>query len=346
MTTHLAAVVPQLGGPLAVVSRPTPSPGPKEILIDIKAVALNSVDCKQRDAGIPNVVAYPHIAGCDAAGIVAAVGRDVRSSLTVGSKVIGLVSSFFHLGNSDYGAFQKLALVDADAVVALPDNLSFEEGAALPLGVMTALTAWTTIGISLDTRYAVADKQAVLIWGASSSTGTYAVQTAKTLGFRVYATASARHHERMKKLGADAVFDYADSDVVEQIVRAVKADGVKLHTAHAVVAGVLQPVLDVLKQTKGDHHAKVAHSPVLLDGHPTLDDTTILFTFPDLDEAKRTQHTHKVYQEWLAEGLKTGSIVPGPKIQPEEGGLGGLNSALDKLNAGVSCTKIVVSIDK
>ncbi|KAJ5096064.1 chaperonin 10-like protein [Penicillium alfredii] len=341
---HKAAILSQQGGPLSLGERPTPEPGPNDVLIQVKAVALNPCDHSQRDNNIPPVPIYPAIIGCDTAGLVAKLGSNVTTIPGPGSRVIAFASSFCQNGSPDHGSFQQYTLAPSEAVIPLPENLSFEEGAVFPLAVLTALTAWTTIGIPLDTRYNPADKQAVLIWGASSSVGTFAVQSAKTLGFTIYATASPKHHDLVKKLGAHAVFDYQTSDVVSQIVSAVKKDGAQLHTAHCVVDGALQPTLDILKETKGDTQAKVVHSALLPEGHPTLDNTQITFNFPSMDETVRSKHMHEVFNGWLRTGLQSGEVIPSPSIQIEGGGLGGVHAALDKLKGGVSGTKIVVPI--
>lgn len=342
--THQAAILPQKGGPLSVQERTTPEPGPGEILIEVKAVALNLVDYFQRDFGMPPVPVYPAVVGSDTAGIIKKIGANVPYSLSPGSRVVAFASSFYQNGSADHGAFQKFALAQSEGVIPLPEALSFEEGAVFPLCVMTALTAWPIVGIDLDKRFSAYDKQAVLIWGGSSSVGTFAIQSAKTLGLAIYATSSPKHHVFLKTLGAHAVFDYNSNDVVAQIVQAVKKDGFKLHIAHCVVEGALQPTLDVLKETKGDASAKVAHSPILAEDHPTLHNTEIIFNFPSMDKAIRDKHMYACFHGWLYEGLQSRSIVPSPMLQVEQGGLQGLNSALDKLRAGVSGTKIVVPI--
>jgi NADPH:quinone reductase-like Zn-dependent oxidoreductase len=342
--THPAAVSQEKGTPLVIVERETPEPGPNDVLIEVKAVALNPIDFYQRDFGLPPVPIYPAVLGSDVAGYVAKVGSNVTTSPPVGSRVLALASAFYQNGSPDHGAFQKFALAQSEAVTALPDSLSFEQGAVYPLAVMTALTAWTTMGISLTTRFTPADKQAVLIWGAASSVGTYAVQSAKVLGFTVYATASPKHHDYIKSLGAHAVFDYKDADVVSKIVSAVKQDGLKLYNAHAVVDGALQQVLDVLKETKGENPAQVANSPVLPEGHPTLDNTTIKFNYPSFDKEVRDKHIADCFHGFLAPLLQNGTLVPSPRLQVESGGLEGLNAALDKQRAGVSGTKIVVPL--
>lgn len=342
--THLAAILPKQGGPFVVGERVTPEPGPNEVLIQIKVVAVNPVDHYQRDHGFPPVPVYPAVIGSDTAGIVIKRGSNVTTVPPPGSRVIALASSFYQNGQPDYGAFQQYALAQSEAVIALPDNLSFEQGAICPLGAMTALTAWTTIDIPLTTRYTPQDNQAVLIWGGASSVGTFSVQSARTLGFTVYTTASPKHHTYLKTLGAHAVFDYNADNVVAQIVDAVKKDGVDLHIVHCVVDGGLQPSLDVLKETKGDQVAKVAHSPVLLPGHPTLENTEIKFNVPPMDATLRDKHIYDCFHFWLDDGLKSGAVVPSPAIQVEDGGLKGLNAALDKLKVGVSGVKIAVPI--
>jgi len=341
---HQAAIIPQKGGPLSVVDRATPEPGPNDVLIEVKAIALNPVDYFQRDLGMPPVPSYPAVVGSDVAGFVVKVGSNVSNAPPCGSRAIAFASSYYQGGSQDYGAFQKYVLAQSEGVIALLDALSFEEGAVLPLAVLTALSGWTTIGIPLGTNYTPQDKQAVLIWGGASSVGTFAIQSAKLMGFTVYTTASAKNHKYLKKLGADVVFDYNASDVVSQITDTVKKDGVTLRTAYCVVEGSLQPTLDVLKNTKGETVAKVAHAPPLLPGAPTLEGAEIKFVLPPMDPAERSDHMYKCFHVWLRDGLNSGTVVPSPQVQVEAGGLKGLNKALDTLKSGVSGTKIVVQV--
>lgn len=232
----------------------------------------------------------------------------------------------------------------SEGVAPIPDTLSFEEGAILPLAVLTALSAYTALGIPLDTKYTPEDKQAILIWGGSSSVGSLAVQSAKMMGFTVYATAGAQNLEYVKTLRADAVFDYKSSGVVSQIADKAKEDSVTLRTAHVIVDNALQQTLDVLKLTKGNGPAKVAHAPLIPEDAPTLEGTEIKFTFPPTDPDERNKHIYNCFNIWLRHGLSSGTVVPSPRIQVVPGGLEGLNDALDTLKAGVSGTKIVVSV--
>ena len=343
--THQAAMLPQKGGPFSLAQRPTPTPGPNEVLIAVKAVALNPVDQYQRDHGMPPVPIYPAVVGSDVAGLIVKAGPNVPNPPAPGSRVLAMASSFYQNGKPDYGAFQQYVLAPSEAVTALPDNISFEEGALFPLAVLTALSSWTTIGIAIGTKFLPEDKKAVLIWGGASSVGTLVVQSAKAMGFIVYATASTHNHDYLKTLGANKVFDYKASNVVAQIVDTVKKEGVVLRTAVcAAMPGALPPTLDVLKETKGDVVAQVAYCPPIFPGDPTLEGVEITFVQPPQDPQERSEHLRKCFQVWLEEGLKSGTVVPSPKIKVMEGGLGGLNAALDHLKAGVSGTKIVVPV--
>ncbi|KAL8955053.1 MAG: hypothetical protein Q9183_006810, partial [Haloplaca sp. 2 TL-2023] len=96
--------------------------------------------------------------------------------------------------------------------------------------------------------------------------------------------------------------------------------------------------------TKGDGAAKVAHAPLLPEDAPTLEGTEIKFTYPPTDPETRNEHIGKCFQGWLKDGLATGAVVPSPRVQVVEGGIGGLNEALNVLSKGVSGTKIVVSV--
>jgi len=343
--THQAAVLPAAGSPLIVVDRDTPAPGPGEILIEVKAIALNPMDNFQRDFGLPAPMIFPAVLGCDVTGVVAKVGPDVPPDApTIGSRVLALATSYYHDGLADYGAYQQFTLTRTECVTPLPDDMSFEQGAVLPVVSLTALSAYTTLGMPITTKFKPADKQAILIWGGSSSVGSLAVQTAKVLGFTVYATAGPKNLDYVKSLGADSVFDYKTADVVSQIVKTAEQDGVDLHTAHVAVPNALHQTVDVLQQTRGSKAAKIAHAPLLPDDTPTLEDVEIKFTYPPIDPAERQKHKRECFTVWLDQALKAGTVVSSPKVEVMPGGLAGLNAALDKLKGGVSSTKLVVSL--
>ena len=117
------------------------------------------------------------------------------------------------------GGYQEYVKVDKALIIQLPDSMSFEEGAALPLATITAcLLIFEKHGFPLPGK----GKKEVpfLVWGGASSVGIYAIQFANLAGATVIATASKSNHDLLKSLGAKYTFDYKDSDVIEQIKNA------------------------------------------------------------------------------------------------------------------------------
>jgi len=341
---HQAAILPQKGGPLHVGDRRTPELGPNEVLIEVWAIGLNPFDHFQRDLGMPPVPFYPDVIGSDVASLVAKVGFEVSNCPPSGSRVIAFASSYYQSGSPDHGAFHKYVFAQSEAVTPLPGAISFDEGAVFPMAVLTALSGCTTIGIPLDTSYTSEDKQAVLIWGGASSVGSFAIQSAKLMRFKIYTTASVKNHEYLQKLGADAVSDYNTCEVVSRIRDTKKNDEVIFQAAYCAVEGSLQLSLHVLQDTKDGAIAKVAYALPLLPGAITLEGAEIKFVHPLDYPTEREEYMRKCFHLGLREGLESGTVVPSPKVQVVAGGLVGLNRALRFLKAGVSGTKIVVQV--
>ncbi|KAL4903148.1 hypothetical protein BDW74DRAFT_186475 [Aspergillus multicolor] len=344
MSTHRAALLKAKDTRFTIEPVPTPAPGPGELLIQVKALAINPVDAAQRDKGFPPIPSYPTVIGSSVAGIVVSAGPDVPETAPQPGTRVTVMASSFYTGKLEYGAFQEFVLTSWNGAAPVPHAMSFEEAAVFPLAVLSALSGFTTIGIPLDTWFTLEDKRAVLLWGGASSVGTMAIQFARHMGLVVYTTASAKNHEYLKSLGAHRTFDYHDADVVSQIVTAVKEDGVMLTDAQIYAWNSLQPVLDVLKDTKGDKLGKVGHAPPLLPGAPSIEGVEVKFILPPMEPAAHEQHKNEVFHGWLKPGLENGSVVPSPKVQLVEGGLEGLNAALDIIRRGVSATKLVVKV--
>jgi len=246
-------------------------------------------------------------------------------------------------GAPDYGAFQTHVLVPAENVVPLPQGMSFNEGSLLPMAVVTAWSGWYSIGLPRDTSYTAADKKGMLVWGGASSVGSAALQVAKSMGFIVYTTASEKHHEYLKGLGASKVFDYKGEHVVESIVKAAKEDGVTIQIGYDAV-GQLKSCLEILKELKGEGTAKLASAIVLSEDSPKMEGVEVKFVAAPEDEKESMEHFHFIFRVWLKEKLETGEFVPSPKIQVVEGGLESVNKALDELKKGVSGTKLVLEV--
>ncbi|UFN42958.1 NADP-dependent oxidoreductase [Nocardioides okcheonensis] len=205
-----AASYDRFGGPevLTVGERPDPPVGPDTVLVRVRATSVNPVDWKVREGYLQG--AFPHhlpiIPGWDVAGVVEAVGPAVRTGLRVGDEVWGYVR------RDDVHAGTAAELVPApERTVALkPEGLSFEEAASVPLAGLTAYQALTE---ALE----VGPGDRVLVHAASGGVGQLAVQIAVALGAEVIGTASARHHDLVRSLGASVLLDHTAGPVSEQL---------------------------------------------------------------------------------------------------------------------------------
>jgi alcohol dehydrogenase len=206
-----AAVIHKHGGldVLRIEDVPAPTPGRGEILVDVKACGLNYLDIFVR-RGMPGLpVSFPRITGGDIAGVVAGVGPNV-SGIGRGQRVLldpaielpdGRAGA---LGEHTNGGLAEHIVVPADKAIPLPDGVSFEQAAALPI-------AYGTAHRMLVTRGRLAAGEHILILGASGGVGTACVQIAKLYGCTVYAAASsAEKLKRLQELGADVPLNYAE----------------------------------------------------------------------------------------------------------------------------------------
>jgi zinc-binding alcohol dehydrogenase family protein len=200
-----AIVHERYGGPevlqFATVAKPTP--GPRDLLVRVKAVSVNPVDTKRRQAGPPDtpVPNPPAILGWDAAGLVEAVGEEV-TLFAAGDEV------YFAGDITRPGSYAEYVAVDERIVGRKPRLLSFEEAAAIPL---TALTAWEGLFEMMDAQAGHSETpRAVLIVGGAGGVGSIAIQIAKQVaGLRVVATASRPESvEQCRRMGADAVINH------------------------------------------------------------------------------------------------------------------------------------------
>jgi NADPH:quinone reductase len=178
---------------------PEPQPGPRDLLVEIRAIAVNPVDTKVR-APKDKREEQPRILGWDAAGVVRAVGAEV-SLFKPGDRV-------FYAGDiTRPGCNAELQVVDERIVGRMPASLSFAEAAALPL---TSITAWEALFDRLDIDPDGADAgQTLLIVGGAGGVGSIGIQLAKKAGLKVIATASRpASRDWCKAHGADEVVDH------------------------------------------------------------------------------------------------------------------------------------------
>jgi NADPH:quinone reductase-like Zn-dependent oxidoreductase len=131
--------------------------------------------------------------------------------------LIVIVASWEHGGRKiGEGGYSEYLRVEAAMATKIPEHLSYEEAATIPLALLTVSIGFEAIAAP-NPDSPSSDRTPFLVWSASTSTGQYAVQLAKLSGCKVIATASPKNFEYIKSLGADHVFDYKDKDVVAKI---------------------------------------------------------------------------------------------------------------------------------
>ncbi len=203
-----------------------PVAGPGEALVRVGACALNQVDMLLLDGRFPPPEGLPHVNGCEVAGTVQATGDGVRG-LARDQRVI--VFPGFSCGTCEYcmqgahtvcvrygylgahrdGGYAELVKVPAANVLPLPDAVSFEDGAALPLAM---LTSWHALVAQAQLR----PGQTVLVQAAGSGVGSAAIQIARLIGARVMTTVGSDDKvEFARALGAEHVVNYRTEDFVE-----------------------------------------------------------------------------------------------------------------------------------
>jgi NADPH:quinone reductase-like Zn-dependent oxidoreductase len=208
------------GGPevLRYEDAPDPEPGPDDVLIQLRAASLNRLDLWVRQ-GLPSVP-KPRILGADGAGVDESGRRVVINPGLEHDDKITVI------GEHTDGTHAELIAVPASNVYELPDEISFEAAAAFPL-------VFETVYRMLVTRAGLEAGEWVLVWGAGSGIGSASLVIAKALGAQVVATSSSNEKlERASELGADAVVNHKDGDVVAAVKEATGGPGVDVVVEH------------------------------------------------------------------------------------------------------------------
>lgn len=244
-----AAVYTGHGGPevIRLQEMPTPTTGPADVLVRVRATALNHLDLWIR-RGLPHLrVSFPHIAGADVAGVVERVGGAVQG-VAEGQEVMiapgiscgacraclagedNMCAQYRILGEHRHGGLAEFVAVPAINLIPKPAGLSYEEAAAFPL---VFLTAWNM----LVTNGRVGVEDTVLVWGAGSGVGSAGIQIAKAFGARVLAVAGAGWKlEKARALGADEVINHREQSVLDEVRRLTGKRGVEVVFDHVGAA--------------------------------------------------------------------------------------------------------------
>ena len=242
-----AAIFREFGGPdvLRYEEVPDPKPRKDQVLVRVKACAMNHLDLWVRK-GLPGVK-LPHILGSDVAGEIVEVGEYV-TGLRVGQRVLlaplhfcghceqcvagrqNLCREFTVLGNGVDGGDCELIAAGPASVIPIPDNLGFNEAASVPLVFLTAFHMLTG-------RAALRPGQTVLILGANSGVGIAAIQIAKLFNATVIATAGdERKAQKARELGADYVINHYQQKIGDEARKITNKAGVDIVIEHVGVA--------------------------------------------------------------------------------------------------------------
>ena len=185
-------------------------PGPDQVLVDIKATAVNRADLLQAMGLYPPPPGESDTLGLEMAGVISAVGEQAKGRL-VGERVMGLLSG---------GGYAQQVAIHPDMLLQLPDSWSFAQGAAIP-------EVWLTAFSNLFLEGDLSPGQRVLIHAGGSGVGTAGIQLACEAGATVYITAGSEAKlERCRELGASLAINYKEQDFVTAIRDTTRGRGI------------------------------------------------------------------------------------------------------------------------
>jgi synaptic vesicle membrane protein VAT-1 len=192
-----AVVITRHGPPevLEVEERPEPVAGPGEVRIEVKAAGINFADLMARTGMYPDAPKPPCVVGYEVAGLVEAVGPGVER-YSVGDRVVA---------GTVFGGYSEIVTAVEANVIPLPERLSFEQGAAVPVNYATA---WA--GLIMMGGLRAGDR--VLIQAAAGGVGIAATQIARKVGAEIFGTASPGKHDAIRAQGVDHPIDYRSQD--------------------------------------------------------------------------------------------------------------------------------------
>ena len=218
-----AASVHELGleHPLVVEDVPDPQAGPGQVLVSVRSAGVNPLEISIRSGENPRSkgIPRPFICGSDIAGEVEAVGEGVEG-IKAGDRV---------WGRSVTGGYAEKGVLPADATGILSEGMSFQEGASLPIPLVTA---WNALVIKAETG----PGETVLVQGGAGGVGHLAIQLARRMGCRVLATVSSGEKgDFCLKAGADAVINYREEDVAARVMEETGGRGVEAIVENAAL---------------------------------------------------------------------------------------------------------------
>jgi NADPH:quinone reductase-like Zn-dependent oxidoreductase len=372
--TNLAARIGSKHAQLVVESAPYTPPGPGQVVVRNHAVAINPLDWIVQVEGnlLYGWLDYPAVLGTDVSGEVVEVGEGA-TRFEVGDRVLALaVGTDKDTNTGPEGAFQQYTVVNERLTSLVPDALSFEEASVLPMAVSTAAAGLFQddyLGLPLPSAGARATGETVLVWGGSTSVGSNAIQLAVAAGYEVITTASPKNFDHVTALGAAQVFDHNSPTVISDLVTAL---------ADRTVAGAVSfgttgapACVKITARSHGNKFVAIATPPVdfarladpargrlerarvtmrLIAANIALQLTArprgVRLKYIFGTNIKNNEVGTAIFGDFLPAALADGSYTATPKPTVVGHTVDDFQHGMDLQRAGVSATKLVVSLDQ
>jgi NADPH:quinone reductase-like Zn-dependent oxidoreductase len=358
--------------PFTIGPAPYPAPRANEIVVRARAVAVNPFDRAMQTMGdiITPWITYPFVVGSDVAGEVVEIGGLVKR-FAIGDRVVGYAAGSDKRRNSAAeGAFQGYVILLAHMAAPIPDAMTFEDAAVLPLGISTAacgLFQKDFLAMSAPSAAPLPTGKTLLVWGGSTSVGSNAIQLAVAAGYDVLTTASPRNFGYVKRLGARAAFDYRSKTVIADIVDTLH--GHEIAGALAIGAGSAAACVDIVSACEGNRFVALATPAASFDDVPAgrgrlwrLMPAIARMVAGNIALALKTRRTGvrtkfiwgstlignevgpMIFETFLPAALAEGRFVAAPSPMVVGTGLARIPEALERQRRGVSATKLVVTL--
>jgi NADPH:quinone reductase-like Zn-dependent oxidoreductase len=349
-----------------------PAPRANEIVVRVRAVAVNPFDRAIQTMGdiITPWITYPFVVGSDVAGEVVEIGSGV-THLKVGDRVLGYAAgSDKRRNHAAEGAFQNCVVLLAHMTSPIPDTMNFEDAAVLPLGISTAACGMFQkdfLAMQVPSAVPTPAGKTLLVWGGSTSVGSNAIQLAVAAGYDVVTTASSRNFDYVKRLGARDAFDYRSKTVIADIAGALR--GREIAGALAIGAGSAASCIDIVGACKGNRLVALATPAASFDDVPAgrgrlrrlvpaiarMVGGNITLTLKARRRGVRTKFIWGsdlianevgplIFEAFLPTALAQGRFVAAPSPTVVGTGLAQIPEALERQRLGVSATKLVVTL--
>ncbi|KAG6860842.1 hypothetical protein C0995_006980 [Termitomyces sp. Mi166 len=223
MSMHTAVAITE-PGTIDTIQVLTSAPGTGEVLVKVEYTSLIAFDTYMTDFGY-FVPSYPVIPGFNASGTVAKLGQGV-TDLAVGDRIVAMCFGSFSNGAQEYTIQRRFG------ISKLPDSISLAEAVTIPDNLITAFfTLFNQLELPIPSSFPAKEAPPLastpfLVYGAGSTSGQYTVQLLRAAGYtKILATASPKHHDYLKSIGATDTFDYNNPNLVGNVAKTVGGDG-------------------------------------------------------------------------------------------------------------------------